>query len=101
MSDRKHAVAVSALADEIADRLAVKVSKAEVFEVLKSLGDVVSEHLDQGESVVLHNVGIIKPTMLKGREYPNPRGGEPQVKPDRKGIRIDIALPLKRRFGRA
>jgi len=101
MSDRKNAVAVSAVAEEISDRLAVSVSKAAVFEVLKMLGDVVSEHLEKGDSVMLHNVGVIKPTTIKGREYPNPRGGEPQVKPDRRSIRIDIALPLKRRFGRA
>lgn len=101
MSDRKNAVAVSTVADEVAERVAVGVSKAAVFEVLKALGEVVSDHLERGDSVVLHNVGIIKPTLLKGREYPNPRGGEPQMKPDRRGIRIDIALPLKRRFGRA
>jgi nucleoid DNA-binding protein len=101
MSERKTAVALSNIAKMVKEKLDVKVSEALVFEILKTYGEISVDLLNSGEAVPLHEVGIIKPTTIKGREYPNPRGGAKQFKPDRKGIRIDASLNLKRAFGRA
>lgn len=101
MSDkRNNAIALSALAKMIAERLPVKVSEGVVFEVLKKHGEISAELLEAGTPIMLPEVGVVKPITIKGRVYPNPRGGEPKQVGDRKGIRIDLVKALKQRFGR-
>jgi nucleoid DNA-binding protein len=80
--------------------MVLKLSPSVVFEVLSEFGSTAAELLDAGKSIFVHEIGVIKPVMLKGREFVNPKTGIRTLSPNRKGVRLDTSTTLRRRFGR-
>lgn len=100
MAERNVPMSRSEIAELVASRMALKVSASLVFEVLSEFGSTAAELLDVGKSILVHEVGVLKPVLLKEREYVNPRTGKRIVSPNRKGVRLETSTTLRRRFGR-
>ena len=68
----------------------------QVFEVVQSLLDTVSEHLSKGDQVVLRNFGTFQVRKAKAKvgRNPNKKGSEVQI-PERAVVRFRPGKELK------
>jgi nucleoid DNA-binding protein len=98
---KNNPISRSEVAELVAARMALNVTPSLVFEVIKELGNVVGDLVSNGDSVMLDNLGVVKPTLIKARAYNNPqRAGEAVQSPDRVGVRLRAGMPLLRKLGR-
>jgi DNA-binding protein HU-beta len=82
------------LAQQIATRLS-GVSESQVYEVLNTMTDVVTEHLQAGRSVALTGFGTWSPTTRRARAGTNIRTGQKIAIPERRAALFKNGAHLK------
>lgn len=69
--------------------------KLDVLSVIKTQGDAVQAALHNGEEVVLHGIGKLKPVEKPARTGRNPATGEEILIPSKTAVKFVAAKALK------